>query len=60
MQRSSGATPGIRTKIPAAVSSASTARAKAPSRPQSMATKFVAEGSGSSPFSRAMAPIRSR
>ena len=51
---------GIRTKTSRATSPSSTALAKPASRPQSIVTKFVAEGSGSSPLSRAMSPIRFR
>ena len=60
MQRSCGATHGIRTKTPRSASAARTARAKSPPCPQSIATKLVAEGSGDSPLSRAICAIRAR
>ena len=54
MQRSCGGVNGMRTKMPCATSDARTAAGeKAPSRPQSMVTKFVAEGSGGQARSRA-------
>jgi hypothetical protein len=60
MQRSCGGVKGMRTKMPRATRPDSTARAKSPSRPQSIVTKFVADSSGVSPLSRAISPIRSR
>ena len=60
MHRSSGGTPGIRTNMPRRASPSSTARAKAPSRPQSTATKLVAEGRAVRPFVAAIRPTPSR
>ncbi len=55
MQRSRGATPGMRMKSPRDWHSARVRRAKSPSRHRSMVTKFVADSSGLRPFARAMA-----
>jgi len=60
MQRSSGAVPGIRTNTPARARPSRTARAKPPSRPQSRATKLVAEGRAARPLAAPMAAMRSR
>ena len=49
MHRSSGATPGMRTNTPASWSRASSARARPPSPPASIATKFVADGTRAQP-----------
>ena len=50
MQRFCGATNGMRTKISRAIRLCRTACANAPSSPQSMATKFVADGSATRPL----------
>ena len=60
MQRFSGSTKGMRTKTPRSIRAESTALAKSPSRPQSTATKLVAEGSTLSPFFAAISPMRPR
>ena len=46
--------------MPSATNAVSTARAKAPSCPQSMVTKFVADGRAVSPWAAAMRPIAAR